>query len=360
MKHFHNLTVARIEPETPDSVCVYLSVPEELRDEYAFVQGQHLPVRAEIDGVQVRRTYSICSAIDDPELRIGVRVQKNGLFSGYIANILKAGDVLEAMPPVGHFQTPLSAEKKKNYVAFVSGSGITPLLSIAKTTLATEPQSRFFLFYANRTHESTMFLEELYALKNQYPDRLSLHFVFSREEQEFEIASGRFDADKVRQLYQGFCAGLTADEVFICGPGTMSDTVKETLVELGISRGNIHSERFAVSKKTEPAPKTVAPQPADLAENIASVTVILDGHTKKFAMPMDDMTLLEAGREHGLELPASCEAGVCSTCRTHLREGKVEMEENYALEPWEVEEGFILACQARPLSRTLIIDYDKT
>ncbi len=200
----------------------------------------------------------------------------------------------------------------------------------------------------------------MYALKNQYLDRLSLHFVFSREEQEFEIASGRFDADKVRQLYQGFCAGLIADEVFICGPGTMIDTVKETLVELGIGSGNIHSERFAVRRKTEKTAKTVAPQPTDEAEDIASVTVILDGHTKKFSMPMDGMTVLEAGREHGLELPASCEAGVCSTCRTHLREGKVEMEENYALEAWEVEEGFILACQAHPLSRTLIIDYDKT
>ncbi len=360
MKHFHKLKIARIEPETPDSVCVYLNVPEELRDEYAFLQGQHLPVRAEINGEQVRRTYSICSAVGDPELRIGVRVQKNGLFSGYIAKTLKAGDTLEVMPPVGHFQTLLSTEKKKNYVAFVSGSGITPLLSIVKTTLVTEPRSRFFLFYANRTQESTMFLEELYALKNQYTDRLSLHFVFSQEEQEFEIASGRFDAEKVRKLYQGFCAGLTADAVFVCGPGTMIDTVKDTLTELGICSSSIHSERFAASKKTEQKPEPVAQQPTDVAEDIVSVTVILDGHTKKFDMPMDGVSVLEAARENGLDLPASCEAGVCSTCRTHLREGEVEMEENYALEPWEVEEGFVLACQAHPLSKKLIIDYDKT
>lgn len=360
MKHYHKLTITRIEPETPDSVCVYLSVPEELRDEYAFLQGQHLPVRAEINGEQVRRTYSICSAVGDPELRIGVRIQKNGLFSGYIATNLKAGDMLDVMPPVGHFQTPLSAKKKKNYVAFVSGSGITPLLSIVRTTLAVEPQSRFFLFYANRTHESTMFLEDLYALKNQYTERLLLHFVFSQEEQDFEIASGRFDAEKVGQLYQGFCAGLTADEVFVCGPGTMIDTVKDTLTELGICSGSIHSERFAVSRKTEKKPETLTPKPTGVAEDIASVTVVLDGHTRKFEMPMDGVSVLEAAREHGLELPASCEAGVCSTCRTHLREGKVEMEENYALEPWEVEEGFVLACQAHPLSKKLIIDYDKT
>ena len=195
MIHFHNLKIGRIEPETPDSVRVYLEVPKELRDEFAFLQGQHLPVRAEIKGEQVSRTYSICSAVGDPELHIGVRVQKDGLFSGYFANSLNPGDTLEVMPPVGHFQTPLSAENKKNYVAFVAGSGITPVLSILKTTLATEPQSRFFLFYANRTHESTMFLEELHALKNVYADRLALHFIFSREEQEFEIASGRFDAD---------------------------------------------------------------------------------------------------------------------------------------------------------------------
>ena len=360
MIHFHNLKIGRIEPETPDSVRVYLEVPKELRDEFAFLQGQHLPVRAEIKGEQVSRTYSICSAVGDPELHIGVRVQKDGLFSGYFANSLNPGDTLEVMPPVGHFQTPLSAENKKNHVAFVAGSGITPVLSILKTTLATEPQSRFFLFYANRTHESTMFLEELHALKNAYADRLALHFIFSQEEQEFEIASGRFDADKVRQLYEGFCAELIADEVFICGPGTMIDTVTKALTELGISGGSIHSERFAVSRKAERVPEKAAPQPTDLAEDIASVTVILDGHTKKFAMPMDSISVLEAAREHGLDLPASCEAGVCSTCRTHQREGEIEMEENYALEDWEVEEGFVLACQARPLSKKLIIDYDKT
>ncbi|MCZ6686097.1 MAG: 2Fe-2S iron-sulfur cluster-binding protein [Gammaproteobacteria bacterium] len=360
MMHFHKLTISRIEPETPDSVRVYLEVPAELRDEFAFLQGQHLPVRAKIKGEQVRRTYSICCAVGDPELRIGVRVQKNGLFSGYFANTLKPGDTLEVMPPVGHFQTPLSAENKKNYVAFVAGSGITPVISILKTTLAAEPQSRFFLFYANRTHESTMFLEELHALKNEYVDRLSLHFIFSQEEQEFEFASGRLDAEKVHQLYQGFCAGLIADEVFICGPDTMIDTVLEALIELGISSGNIHSERFAVSRKVDREPEKAAPQPTDLAEDFANITVILDGHTKKFTMSMDGVSVLEAAREHGLDLPASCEAGVCSTCRTHLREGEVEMEENYALESWELEEGFVLACQARPLTKKLIIDYDKT
>lgn len=362
MKHFHKLAIADIYRETPDSVCVRFDVPEDLREEFRFVQGQHLPVRAEIDGEVVRRTYSVCSATSDDVLRIGVRVQPDGQFSRYIADELKSGDRLEVMPPIGHFQTPLSPGNEKTYMAFAAGSGITPILSIIATTLAEERVSRFLLFYGNRTQESTMFLEDLYALKNKYPDRLSMHFLFSREEQEFEIFNGRLDQQKVGELYKTIGVGLTPDEVFICGPGNMIDTVRESLCDLGLDAVRIHSEHFAVESQGSDQvqeKKTARPEHTG-ADDETQVTVILDGHRKQFEMQMDDLTVLDAARENGLELPYSCESGVCSTCRTHMREGEVEMEVNFALEDWEVEQGFILACQSRPLTKTLILDYDKT
>ena len=342
-------------------MCVYFDVPDDLAETFRFVQGQHLPVSATIDGEEVRRTYSICAAVADAELRIGVRVQPGGRFSEHVANNLKVGDQIDVMPPVGHFQTSLSADQNKTYLAFAAGSGITPILSIAKTTLQTEPGSRFLLFYGNRSHESAMFVDALYEIKNAHPERFTLQFVFSREEQEYDIANGRFDADKVRELHQGFCKNLLVDEVFVCGPGSMIETVTSTLSELGVDAQHIHSEHFVVadteaSEKKRPAQAVGAKASDDQVE----VTVILDGHRKQFDMPPEGLTVLEAARESGLELPFSCEGGVCSTCRTHLSEGQVEMDVNYALEDWEVEEGFVLACQARPLTRKLVLDYDKS
>ena len=362
MKHFHKLAIADIHRETPDSVCVRFDIPEELTDEFRFVQGQHLPVRADIDGESVRRTYSVCSAVHENALRIGVRIQPEGRFSRYIANELKTGDRLEVMPPIGHFQTPLDADNEKVYLAFAAGSGITPILSIIATTLRQEPKSRFLLFYGNRTQENTMFLEDLYALKNVYTARLSMHFLFSQEAQEFEIFNGRLDHQKVCDLYQTIAAGLAPDEVYVCGPGGMIDTVTKALCDLGLDASRIHSEHFVVGTQDadQPQEKKSVQQEHAGADDETQVTVILDGHRKQFEMQMDDLTVLDAARENGLELPYSCEGGVCSTCRAHMREGEVEMEVNFALEDWEVEQGFILACQSRPLTKTLILDYDKT
>ncbi|MGI9264763.1 MAG: 1,2-phenylacetyl-CoA epoxidase subunit PaaE [Gammaproteobacteria bacterium] len=360
MKHFHDLTIADIYQETPDSLCVQFDVPKDLADEFRFVQGQHLPVRADIDGESIRRTYSICSAAGENLLRIGVRIQPGGRFSGYIARQLKKGDRLEVMPPIGHFQTPLKADHEKTYMAFAAGSGITPILSILSTTLLQEPRSRFLLFYGNRTHESTMFLEELHALKNKYPNRLSLHFLFSQEAQEFEIFNGRLDEQKVSELFRTVAAGYSPDEVYICGPGTMIDTVRKTLCDLGLDESRIHTEHFVVDSQQPAAEKKPEQSQQVDSDDETQVTVILDGHRKQFDMQMDDLTVLDAARDNGLELPYSCEGGVCSTCRTHVREGEVEMEVNFALEDWEVEQGYVLACQSRPLTKTLILDYDKT
>jgi len=354
MKQFHPLTVERLEHETRDSVRIALAVPEELASEYEFLPGQHLPFQISLNGKKVRRTYSICSAQGVSPLEIGVRVQPGGLFSGYAANALKVGDTIEAMPPSGQFHVDLDEARARDYVGFAAGSGITPILSMIKSVLEREPNSRFVLFYGNRKQATTMFIEDLYALKNLHPERLQLHFVFSQEDQEFAIAAGRLDADKVRELHERFCTGLDP-AAFVCGPDTMIDVVTETLVEIGLDADSVHSERFGVPRKSGEA-KAAAAKAADHA----TVTVIMDGHEKSFDMQRGDENIVDAAAGHGIELPYSCKGGVCATCRCHVRDGEVTMATNYGLESWEVEKGFVLACQSRPVSDSITLDYDKT
>jgi len=355
MKQFHPLTVERLEHETRDSVRIALAVPEELASEYEFLPGQHLPFQISLNGKKVRRTYSICSAQGVSPLEIGVRVQPGGLFSGYAANALKVGDTIEAMPPSGQFHVDLDEARARDYVGFAAGSGITPILSMIKSVLEREPNSRFVLFYGNRKQATTMFIEDLYALKNLHPERLQLHFVFSQEDQEFAIAAGRLDADKVRELHERFCTGLDPAAAFVCGPDTMIDVVTETLVEIGLDADSVHSERFGVPRKSGEA-KAAAAKAADHA----TVTVIMDGHKKSFDMQRGDENIVDAAAGHGIELPYSCKGGVCATCRCHVRDGEVTMATNYGLESWEVEKGFVLACQSRPVSDSITLDYDKT
>jgi len=354
MKQFHPLTVERLEHETRDSVRIALAVPEELASEYEFLPGQHLPFQISLNGKKVRRTYSICSAQGVSPLEIGVRVQPGGLFSGYAANALKVGDTIEAMPPSGQFHVDLDEARARDYVGFAAGSGITPILSMIKSVLEREPNSRFVLFYGNRKQATTMFIEDLYALKNLHPERLQLHFVFSQEDQEFAIAAGRLDADKVRELHERFCTGLDPAAAFVCGPDTMIDTVTETLVEIGLDADSVHAERFGVPRKSGEA-KPAAAKAADHA----TVTVIMDGHEKSFDMQRGDENIVDAAAGHGIELPFSCKGGVCATCRCHVRDGEVTMATNYGLESWEVEKGFVLACQSRPVSDSITLDYDK-
>jgi ring-1,2-phenylacetyl-CoA epoxidase subunit PaaE len=354
MRQYHPLVIERVERETADSVRVVLAVPESLRQAFAFVPGQHLPVQATIDGKRLRRTYSICSAPGRLPLEIGVRVQPGGLFSGFVGGRLAAGDRLEAMPPFGRFHADLDPAASKTRVAFAAGSGITPVLSILRATLEQEPKSRFVLFYGNLRQRTTMFIEDLYALKNRFPERLQLYFVFSREEQEFPIFSGRLDADKARELYRTFCAGLEPAEAFICGPDTMIDAVRTVLAEEGMDTAAIHSERYGAPVKRQVS----AAAPAKSAAHLADVTVVMDGHRKTFEMTTDDPNIVDAAAEHGIELPYSCKGGVCATCRTRVLEGEVRMETNYALEDWEVERGYVLACQSRPLTPLVVLDYD--
>jgi len=356
MKQFHPLTVVAKSQETRDSVRIALEVPQSLRDEFAFLPGQHLPIQIEHDGKHLRRTYSICSGPGDWPLEIGVRVQPGGVFSEYAASELAVGDRLEVMPPTGRFHVAEDAVAGNFQVGFAAGSGITPLLSITKAVLRADDDSRFALFYGNRKQASTMFIEDLFALKNQYPERLQIHFVFSREEQEFGIAAGRLDAAKVAELHACFCKGQEIAAAYVCGPDTMIDTVTSALVDLGVDAGIVHAERFGVPRRGTPQPQ----QDAVAAPDMTLVTVIMDGHKKTFEMSRAGESIVDAAAGHGIELPYSCKGGVCATCRTHLRAGQVDMATNYGLEPWEVEKGFVLACQSRPLSDEVLLDYDKS
>jgi ring-1,2-phenylacetyl-CoA epoxidase subunit PaaE len=356
MRKYHQLTVASLADETSDSVRIGLDVPDDARGEFEFLPGQHLPMQITVDGKPVRRTYSICSVPGEWPMQIGVRVQPGGVFSEYVQNSLEVGDQIDVMPPFGQFHANIAPESQRTYLAFAAGSGITPILSIVRATLECEPESRFVLFYGNRRQRTAMFIDDLYALKNRFPERLQLYFLFSQEEQEFDVFSGRLDARKVPELYRLFCGGLDPNEAFICGPDTMIETVQTALVDLGLPEHRIHIERYGAPRRT--AGKKAAATTS--AERLATVDVIMDGHKKSFDMTASDANLVDAAADNGIDLPYSCKGGVCATCRTHVRDGEVRMDTNYGLETWEVEAGFVLACQSVPTTDKLTIDYDKT
>ena len=357
MKQFRSPKVIAKTSETRDSVRIAFDVPDNLRDEFSFVPGQHLPIQIERDGKHVRRTYSICSPEGCWPLEIGVRVQPGGQFSEFAANELKVGDSIDVMPPTGRFHLDGDREDGKTHIAFAAGSGITPILSIVASILTLEPNSRVALFYGNREQNTTMFIEDLFALKNRFPERLQVHFVFSQEEQEFEISGGRIDGSKVAELYKRFCSGMSVDEAWVCGPDSMISDVTDALVGLGMQADTVHAERFGAPRKGGKKPAESA-MPA--SEEAVKVTVIMDGHKKSFDMPRTGSNIVDAAAEQGIELPYSCKGGVCATCRTHVRSGEVTMAVNYGLEPWEVEKGFVLACQSTPDSDEVLLDYDKS
>ncbi|HSD73254.1 MAG TPA: 2Fe-2S iron-sulfur cluster-binding protein [Steroidobacteraceae bacterium] len=357
MLKFHSLKVADVSPDAEEAASLSFEVPPNLRDAYCFEAGQHLGIRVQLAGEEVRRTYSIMSAPDDPELRIGVRVHTHGKLSRHLAHKVRAGDTLEVLTPNGSFHTTLGAGDERTYVAFTAGSGITPVLSILRNTLAREPRSRFLLFYGNQNAARTMFMEELLALKDVHLARLSLNFLFTREPQDVALLNGRIDRHKVRELAGTLFDATGVDEYFLCGPGDMNDEVTAALLELGVHAEHIHGERFAVAEATS-APQPHAVTPAASGET-TRVSVVMDGRRRSFTMARDGETVLEAAEQAGLDLPFSCRAGVCSTCRTKLAHGAVEMAANYALEPWEVEAGFVLACQSRPTTPELELDYDQ-
>jgi ring-1,2-phenylacetyl-CoA epoxidase subunit PaaE len=369
MLKFHALTVAELAPDAEDAVSIALEVPAALREEYRGSAGQHVVVRATVDGEELRRTYSLVNAPGEWPLRIVPRVHSHGRMSRYLAEQLRVGDALEVLPPNGSFTSRETAVTGSSFVAFAAGCGITPVLSVARTLLS-QGADRFVLFYGNSTTARTMCLEELLALKDRYLARLSLHFVMSREPQEVELYNGRLDAARVRALAATFFRPLEVREYFVCGPGDMIEQLTATLRELGADAARVHAEHFTVLTTAEsgagPAdvPERLPPAAAAAAERgagagVAEVSILMDGRRRSFTMKMDDETVLEAAARAGIELPFSCRAGVCSTCRTKVIRGEVQMAQNYALEDWELEQGYVLACQSRVRSAALELDYDE-
>lgn len=360
MLTFHPLKISELRPEASDALCITFEVPDELAEAYRFSPGQHVGVRAQIGGQEVRRTYSICSTTDERHIRIGVRLHEQGSMSQHLAKNLRVGDTLEVLTPTGRFFVEPDAKAARTYCAFAGGSGITPILGIIKNILRNEPQSRLLLFYGNRTIATVMFAEELLALKDRYPERLALYFILSREPQDVELFNGRLDAEKVAQLGRELFDPRAVDAYFLCGPGSMIETVRDSLTQLGVEAPRIHTEHF-VSGNERPVRAPVAATPeksAPRATETTQVTIVMDGRRRTFSMENAGATVLEAAEGAGLELPYSCRAGVCSTCRTRVVRGAVTMTTNYALEPWEVEQGYVLCCQALPASPELELNYD--
>lgn len=310
-----------------------------------------------MNGEELRRSYSICSSPLDNELRVAVKKTNMGRFSTWANEQLKAGDSLEVLPPTGKFYTALEASQKKNYLAFAAGSGITPVISIIKTALATEPESTFTLVYGNRSRSSIIFKEQLEALKNRYTSRLAVHHILSREQTDTPINYGRIDAEKCSQLDNRLIQAETADEIFICGPEAMIFSVKDWLEQKGIERKKIHFELFTTpGQKTEILNQATGTT-AFKGKN-SQVSIRLDGVTFDLEIPFDGPSILDAALEEGADLPFACKGGVCSTCKAKLLEGKVEMDSNYALEDDETAAGFILTCQSHPRSEKIIVDFD--
>jgi ring-1,2-phenylacetyl-CoA epoxidase subunit PaaE len=364
---FHKLSIDRVALENGDAARITFTVPPELRKDYQFKAGQHLTLKAEIDGQALRRSYSICSAEqafqESGVLEVGVKRVQGGIFSNWVVN-LKAGDVLNVMTPEGWFgeqagvtlndpRPDLEATRPIHMVAFVAGSGITPVLAMMSTWLARSPSLVFSLVYGNRRSESVMFLEDIAALKNQYLERVLLYHVLSRQPQESELFNGRLDRAKIKALSSELLPVKSIDHAFICGPNSMIDDVEAALLEAGLAKVQIHTERFGV-----PGPQRKEPVKTDNSAPAAQLVVLLDGKQSEMRLPYGGAKVLDVALDQGLDLPFACKGGVCCTCRAKVLEGEVVMEKNYSLEDHEIAKGFVLTCQAVAKSPRVVISYD--
>lgn len=355
MTIFHPLKIKDVVRETKDAVSISFDVPEELKDAYCFTQGQHLTLKETLEGEEVRRSYSICSAVGEPELRIAVKKIAGGRFSCHANQNYRPGAVIEVMEPQGRFFTPLSPDHAKHYLAIAAGSGITPIMSIIKTILGTEPASRVTLVYGNRTVSGIIFLEALEDLKNIYPGRFNLMHILSREHQDVELFNGRINADKCNDLFDSVIDVKTVDEAFICGPEQLIHDVEAALEAHGLDKSHIHFELFI----TEAAKNAgSAPQIIEETGPKRQVGVVLNGRRTDVEVAEEGKSILDTALDQGLDLPYACKGGVCSTCRAKVISGNVRMDVNYALEDDEVAEGFVLTCQSHPLTDDVIVDYD--
>jgi ring-1,2-phenylacetyl-CoA epoxidase subunit PaaE len=355
MSQFHTLKVQDIRQETADCVSVAFAVPDHLKDVFAFTQGQYLTLRTHLNGEEVRRSYSLCVSPLDKEWRVAIKAVPGGLFSTYANQQLKVGDSLEVMPPEGRFFTALDPQQSRRYVAFAAGSGITPIISIVKTVLETEPLSHFTLFYGNQRTESIIFRELIEGLKNSHLNRFSVHYLLSREHPGSDLFSGRIDGEKCRVFSQKLFQPEAIDAFFLCGPEAMTLAVRDELKAQGVPLKKIHLELFGTSAKARKRPSVTK-----LSETgfMAKVQLQLDGNRIQFAMTDPDEPVLDAALRQGADLPFACKGGVCCTCRAKLEKGTAEMAVNFALEPEEVAAGYILTCQAYPTSEEVSINFD--
>ncbi|MBS1732362.1 MAG: phenylacetate-CoA oxygenase/reductase subunit PaaK [Bacteroidetes bacterium] len=353
--HFHKLKIRQVKKETADCVSISFDIPETLKDVFEYKEGQNITIRTNIDGEEIRRSYSVCNAPFEKELRVAVKKIDGGVFSRFANDILKPGDELDVLPPTGKFNARLNGNKTGNYLAIAAGSGITPVISIIKHTLKTDPGSSFTLLYGNRDRHSIIFFDELEGLKNTYMDRFNFINILSREKTDTEIFYGRIDENKLAALgklisYENF------DDIYLCGPEQLIFTAADYLQRIGINKDNIHFELF-----TTPGQKQAATQTREEQKDTgpkSQVTVKLDGRSIDFELGFQSSSILDAALKNGADLPFACKGGVCATCRAKLVEGKVDMDVNYALEKEELEQGFILTCQSHPKTEKVVVDFD--
>ncbi|MBD9663624.1 ring-1,2-phenylacetyl-CoA epoxidase subunit PaaE [Variovorax beijingensis] len=359
---FHPLRVKAVEPDTSEAVIVSFEVPPELQQVFGFTQGQYLTLRRDIDGQDLRRSYSICAGLDDGELRVGVRKVQGGVFSNWINAHLQPGDTVQVMAPQGRFFVPIEPGSARHHVGIAGGSGITPILSIMKTVLAREPLSRFTLIYGNRQLQSTMFKEEIEDLKNRYMTRLALQLVFSDEHTDSPLGSGVMNREKIGEFLNTLVPAAGIDHAYICGPFQMNDEAEAALLAAGVPEERIHIERFGVALPSAASAGQVGAVvhealPGDAKQ--ARITIVRDGLQREITFTEGQPSILDAASAAGLEVPFSCTSGVCGTCRAKLVEGEVRMERNFALDKNEVAAGFVLTCQAHPLTERVTLSFDE-
>ena len=355
MAKFYPLIVKDIRKETPDTVSVAFEIPEHAKQEFDYVAGQYLPFKFNINGEEIRRSYSLSSSpLVDDEYRIAVKQIKNGKASTFLNNTLKVGDEVESMPPDGNFILNPSIDSEKHYVAFAAGSGITPIMSILKTVLHKEPKSKFTLVFGNRTTQDIIYKNELDALKNEFSDRFQLLYVLSRENSGNELLNGRIDSVKASEILGQYLTDDLPKEYFLCGPEDMIMSVSKMLEDEGVNKEVIHYELFTTPTQQEPQ---TSPIVGDFS-GTAKVTIIVDDEPTEIDLASDGINILDAAMDAGIDAPFSCKGAVCCTCKAQVKEGKAVMDMNYALSDAEVEDGFILTCQAHPASEKVVVDFD--
>ncbi len=356
MAHFHPLEVVDIKRETVEAVSIKLRIPDELKEEFKFIPGQYVMFKTEINGKELKRSYSISSSPGEGELRVGVKEVTNGRFSTFANRQLKVGDVLNTLAPRGRFVVNTDPANRKHYVSFCAGSGVTPIISMMKHVLETEPLSRFTTFYGNRYASTIIYFDEINALKNRFPDRLEIHYVMSKEEMGSDLFRGRIDEEKIRRFSEILFDPSEVDAFYMCGPEEIIHAAKNVLTEKGVEAAKIHFELFGTPN---PTAGFAAPVEAEAKESVKShITVVMDGDEFSFEMKPGTMTILDAADKEGLDVPFSCKGGVCCTCLARVKEGEVSMELNYSLTDKEVAAGLILTCQAHPKTATVKVDFD--